>query len=258
MKRVFMFKGLSRGQKKELKKNYIRYEWKNILVSYIFIVLSSSRPVISSKNGAIFVAAWYSLVILLSVEGYVNQCDYMSRNKKLKKYFKKHKEEKIEKLRNFYPEIGGWHLIGMQMLGASLVYIVALPISLYLQFKNLTIYKDVYVNLFVGILADTYIIAFYNIILQIFIEFIYDCVDNRTTIKKTVMKATLKNVICFVAMIIILVMAFAYYFNNEFAGLFGDISRRVVGIIYILFILLPLFKCIKKTINKNIVFKIFI
>lgn len=251
MKRVYMFKGLSKGRKTELKQNYIKSEWKNILISYVFILLSSSKPFISSKNGAIFVAVWFSLAILLSITAYVNQCDYMESKKKLKRYSKRHKGEEVEKGCTFFPEIGGWHFIGMQMLAAFLVYVIALPISFYLQFKNFAIYKDVYMNLFVGILADTYIVAFYNIILQIFIEFIYDCANDRTTLKKTMLKLKLQNVIFFVATIIILFMAFVHYFNNEFAGLFGDIARRGVGIVYILFMLWPLFKCIKEVTNKK-------
>lgn len=250
MKRVYMFKGLSKGQKTELKKNYIKCEWKNILISYVFIVLSSSKPFLSSKNGAVFVAVWFSIAILLSIKVYVNQCDYMERKKKLKRYSKRHREE-VEKGGTFFPEIGGWNFIGMQVLAAILIYVIALPISLYLQFKNFAIYKDVYKSLFVGILADTYIVAFYNIILQILIEFIYDWANDRTALKKTMLKAKPRSVLTFVGTIIILFIAFVHYFNNEFAGLFGDIARRGVGIVYILFMLWPLFKCIKEVTNKK-------
>ena len=250
MKQINEFKGLSKSQKKELKKNYIKSEWKQLLISYFFIILSSSKPFFSSKNGAIFVLIWFTLAILLSVYTYVSQSDYMNSKKKAMKYSKK-KHAKVEKGLIFFPEIGGWTFIGMQVLSAILVYMVAVPVSLYLQFKNLEIYKEVYMKLLIGILADTYIVAFFNVILQILIEFIYDCAYDRTTLKKTVFTLKLKNVICYVGTIIILCIAFTYYFNKEFEGLFGDMARKIVGSIYIIFMLYPLIKCIKQVIDSK-------
>ena len=64
MKKIYEFKGLSKNQKKELTKNYFKSEWKNLLISYIFIILSSSKPLFSSKNGALFVLIWFSYSIV--------------------------------------------------------------------------------------------------------------------------------------------------------------------------------------------------
>lgn len=64
MKKIYEFKGLSKNQKKELKKDYIKSEWRNLLFSYFFIILSSSKPFFSSKNGAIFVLIWFTLANL--------------------------------------------------------------------------------------------------------------------------------------------------------------------------------------------------
>lgn len=94
MKKIYEFKGLSKKQKKELIKDYIEREWKNLLFSYFFIILSSSKPFFSSKNGAIFVSIWFTLVILLSVYAYVNQSDYMNRKKKAERYSKNIKLQK--------------------------------------------------------------------------------------------------------------------------------------------------------------------
>lgn len=49
MKRIYQFKGLSKEQKKELKNEYIKSEWKNLLLSYLFIVLSSSKPFFQAR-----------------------------------------------------------------------------------------------------------------------------------------------------------------------------------------------------------------
>ena len=72
MKKIYGFAGLSKSKKNELKKDYIECEWKNLLLSYIFIILSSSKPFFSSKNGALFVLIWFTLSILLSVYVHVN------------------------------------------------------------------------------------------------------------------------------------------------------------------------------------------
>lgn len=242
---------LVKTRKKELKKDYIKSEWKNLLISYFFIILSSSQSFFSSKNGAIFVLIWFTLVILLSVCTYVNQSDYMNSKKKAERYSKKHKKAEVEKGVNFFPEIGEWTFILMQFLVAVLVYFVIFPVSLYLQFKNLEIYEEVYMKLLIGIFMDTYIVAFFNIILQMLIEFIYDCASDRTTLKKSIFTLKLKCVIYYVGAIIILCIAFVYYFNKEFEGLFGDIAGKIVGSIYIIFILYPLIRCIKQVINNK-------
>lgn len=86
---------------------------------------------------------------------------------------------------NFFPQIGGWNFIGMQIFVASLFYIIAIPISIYLRFKNFEIYKKDYMNLIIGIFADTYIVAFFNMILQLIIDVIYDFAKDRITLKRT-------------------------------------------------------------------------
>lgn len=247
MKKVYDFKGCSKEEKRELKKKYIKYEWKNILLSYIFIALSSSRPINSIKNGAIYVVIWYSLANLLSITVYISQYDYMKRINEMRGYSRRHKGAIVEKGNTFFPEIGGWNFLVMQMLAALLIYLISIPISLHLQFKDLAYYTSSYKDLFVGIMVDTYILAFCNIILQILIEFINDYIKNRTNIKKTIFKEKIKVTVCSV----IFLLAIWYYFNNEFTGLFGNVGRRVVGFAYVFYMLWPLFKCIKDLVVKK-------
>lgn len=85
MKKIYEFAGLSKSQKKELIKDYVRCDWKNLFLSYIFITLSSSKPFLSSKNGAIYVLIWFTLATLLSVYAYVSQIDYLKSKKKARK-----------------------------------------------------------------------------------------------------------------------------------------------------------------------------
>lgn len=251
MKKIYEFAGLSKSQKNELKKDYIKREWKNLVLSYIFIILSSSKPFFSSKNGAIFVLIWFTLAILLSVSAYVNQSDYLKSKKRAEKYSKKHKNIQVEKGANFSPQIGSWNFIGNQFLVAILFYIIAIPISIYLQFKNFEIYKEDFMNLIIGISADTYIVAFFNIMLQLTIDFIYDCAEDRTILKKTAFSQKLKDVVVYVGATIILIMAFTHYFNREFEGLFGGMSKKIMGGIYIIFMIFPLIKCLIQVSNNK-------
>lgn len=251
MKKIYEFKGLSKRQKNELKKDYIKCEWKNLFVSYIFIILSSSKPFFSSKNGALLVLIWFTLAILLSVYAYVNQSDYLESKKRAKRYSKKHKNIQVQNGINFFPQIGGWNFIEMQILVASLFYIISIPISIYMQFKNFEIYKKECMNLIVGIFADTYIVAFFNMILQLIIEFIYDCAKDRITLNRAAFNLKLKDVISYVGAVIILIMAFTYYFNREFNGLFGDMGSKIMGGIYIIYMIFPLIKCLIQVSNNK-------
>lgn len=249
MKKVYDFKGLSKNKKKELVRDYIKSEWKNLLISYVFIILSSSKPFFSSKNGAIFVLVWFSLAILLSVYAYVNQRDYVYRKKRAERYSKKHKSVEVEKGFNFSPEISGWTFMAMQVAVAAIFFLIATPVASYLQFKSLEIYKKDYRDLMVGIFADTYIVAFFNIILKLLIEFICDRSNGKAPLRNRLKP---QNAIGFVVASIILYRSVRYYFCKEFRGLFGVVCRRIIGAIYIIFMLYPLIKCIIQVIKNKI------
>lgn len=251
-KNLGSFRGLSKSAKKKLIKEYTKNEWRNLSLSYFFIVLSSSKPFFSCKNGAIFVFIWFTLAILSTICVYISQSNYMSQNKKSKKFSKKHKNVKVQIVPDFFPEIGGWTFMAMQFVTAVLVYLVVAPMSLYLQFNNFEMYKEVYRDLLKGILMDTYIVSSFNIILQIFIDFLHDYINNKVGLKKIISMQNPKSVISYVAALIMLVVAFSYFFSKEFGGLFGYIGRRIMGAIYIVFMLWPLFKCIKEIIDNKI------
>lgn len=249
---ICSFRGLSKTAKKKLIKEYTKNEWRNLSLSYFFIVLSSSKPFFSYKNGAVFVFIWFTLAILATICVYIVQSNYMNKNKKSKKYLKRHKNVKVQIGPNFFPEIGGWTFMAMQFVTAVLVYLIVVPISLYLQFNNFEMYKGVYRDFLKGILIDTYIVSSFNIILQIFIDFLQDCINNKVGLKKIISMQSPKSVISYGAAVIMLGVAFSYFFSSEFGGLFGDISRRIMGAIYIVFMLWPLFKCIKEIIDNKI------
>lgn len=251
MKKIYEFNGLNKKQKILLKKDYIKSEWKNFLISYIFILLSSSKPFLSITNGAIFVFIWYTLSILLAIVAYVSQNDYMYSKKRAVKYSKKHTNTNVEKGSYFSPEIGGWNFIAMQLLIAVLFYCVTIPISFYLQFKNFDTYQANYRNFFIGVFADTYIVVFFTGILQCLVDFVYDCSNHRVNIKTTFKIKTFKDLISCISSIVIVVAALIYYFNHEFEGLFGNTGKNIMGIIYIIYMLSPFIQCIIHFINRK-------
>lgn len=238
------FEGLNKRRKNELKKDYFKYECKNLLLSYIFIIFSSSTPFFSCENNAIWVLIWFTISVFFTIHIYVNQNDYMVKKKKARKYFRRHKNQQEGTGASYFPHIGGWNFIGMQLLVALLFCVALALISFYLQSKNLESYKIEYMNRFVGIFMDTYIVTFFNIILQFIIAFIYDYAKDRVTLKNIASSLKSKDIAIYAGSIIILIIALTYYFNREFEGLFGDIGRKIMGSIYIIFMIYPLIKCL--------------
>ena len=106
-------------------------------------------------------------------------------------------------------------------------------------------------NLIIGIFADTYIVAFFNMILYLIIDFIYDCANDRITLKRAEFNLKLKDVVGGVGTVVILIMAFTHYFNREFEGLFGDMGAKIMGGIYIIFMIFPLIKCLIQVSNNK-------
>ena len=49
-----------------------------------------------------------------------------------------------------------------------------------------------------------------------------------------------KNIIVHLAAIVICVFALRHYLLNEFSGLFNEVVRKVIGIVYILYMILPM------------------
>lgn len=241
MKSISKFKGISKEQKKKLINQYLKIEWKNINLSYVFIALSSSCPIISCMNGAIYVAVWYSISVLLSIWLYVNQSDYMMQNKRERHYSKKHKE-KVAKRSIFTSEIGGWDAIATQVFVAIVFCILEVLISLYLQKRNMYVYQSIYRGFFEGILADTYIVSFCNVVIGIYRDYIYNCVNSGTKLKEIILKSNLKTKFLNICTVILLILACRYYIENEFKGLLGDkiMAKYIVSGIYILFMMWPL------------------
>lgn len=83
------------------------------------------------------------------------------------------------------------------------------------------------------------------------IDFIYDCAKDGTALKKIVCSLKLKDIVSYVGATIILIMAFAHYFNREFEGLFGDMSKKIMGSIYIIFMIFPIIKCLIQVSNNK-------
>ncbi|MCR4618751.1 MAG: hypothetical protein K5669_11290 [Lachnospiraceae bacterium] len=245
------FDGLNTVEKSKLRREYFKVEWKDILISIIFIILSSNENVFSLKNEALYVLIWFIIATLFSLCAYVNQSDCMKSRKRMRNYCRKHNIGNGGKGPSFVPEIGGWTKIAMQLLVAIIVYIIAVPIALGIQMNDFKVYMAEYRSLFIGLMCDTYIVTIYAGIQKATIESIYDINkgrnDKNIILKKR--KNVLKNTLTILGAIIILALAFYHYFNSEFEGFFDVVARRIVGGIYILYLIYPLLLCIYQIIK---------
>lgn len=241
MKKVYDFQGLSKNEINAAINDYFKSEWKNIVVSLIFIVASSKLEVFSVMNGAIYVLIWYVLSTALAIGTYVSQRGYVERRKRAKAYSRKHKKEEVDEGSNFKPEKGGYTAIGMQIVTACVVYTILISIALVLQ-RNMSTYISVYKDCIVGIFVDTWIVTFYCAFVQGVSDYVYECSKEGHIVRQMVKSLKIKYVICFA----MFCAATRYYFTSEFDDrLFGNIGSKIIGAAYIIYMLHPMIKSIR-------------
>jgi hypothetical protein len=160
-----------------LKKN-LKYLYKDIVLSGIFIILSSTKPVLSLSNGAWYVLLWYiiSLFSLLEVCRY--NFNYNIECKAKKKWHTRHgyknqtKEEK-SKIINYKKanvELGGWTFLWIKILVSLLFQIIFIVIAIKHQFNDYNNYMNSEKNFFFGVFMDTFVITictgYYSLIID--------------------------------------------------------------------------------------------
>lgn len=173
---------------------------------------------------------------------YINQFEYNTGIKKANRFSKKHPQLIVEKGKRFSAEIGGWNFITAQFLCALLV---RLPLSIFAimsQSYSFSNYMDKYKDFCVGIFADTYVLVFFTIYYK---GFMYDLKlspgwKNKVSKFLHTFDGTKgKNLFIHVlsVIIIIIICTLMHYFFNEFSGLFSLNTRRIIGFIYILYMI---------------------
>lgn len=238
-KDVSEFTGLSKRSLKEKFREYINKEWRYIILSYIFIILSSSLPIISWRNGSIYVIVWFTISNILTLLNYLWQCDRVHRRNKASHYKKRHKKIHVDMGVNVKAEIDTWDIIGIQFSVACLFAAVLILLSSF-QFADYKKYIEEYKDLYWGIVTDTYIVVVFSIAFQLFVEHVCNLIENKRKSINFHISIEAKEVLRFIIGAFFAFVALIYYFNNEFAGLVGNITvRRVLGGLYILFMTYP-------------------
>lgn len=253
--KTYEFCKKDKNTRKKHFKIFLKTQGVDFLISYIFIFLSSSKQIFSPTNGAIYVFLWYTLSILISWNMHINQYEYNIGIKKATHFSKKHPNYTVEKSKRFSAEIGGWNFISAQFLCAWLLGLLLSIFALKSQSESFSNYMDKYKDFCVGVYADTYILVFFTIYYK---GFMYDLKLISGWKKKishflnTFDGTKGKNLLIHILSLIIVTYALIYYFSNEFSGLFNLNNRRIIGLIYILYmidamnILKGLIKKIKK------------
>ena len=241
--KVYKFAHISKKEKRKLRKAYYRKQWFDISISYLFILMSSGKAFLSLKNGALWVLVWYTCSLLLSCYAYVNQIEYNLGKKRAKHYSKKHPNCTLQKSVRFSPEIGGWNLLAIQFL-CALPLTIGLGIFafVYQSFFYET-YMMKYKDFCIGLALDTYVLVFFLIYFNGFWSELRDIHGVKNKINAflvTFPGSKCKNIIVHLAAIVICVFALRHYLLNEFSGLFNEVVRKVIGIVYILYMILPM------------------
>lgn len=238
--KIYEFCKKDKSTRKKHFKTFFRIQDIDFLISYIFIFLSSGKQIFSPTNGAVWVFLWYTLSILTSWYIHINQFEYNTGIKKAIRFSKKHPKYTVEKGKRFSAEIGGWNFISAQFLCA---WLVELPLAIFAitsQSYSFSNYMDKYKDFCVGIFADTYVLVFFTIYYRGFmcdLKLVSGWKNKVSYFLHTFDGTKGKNFLIHILSFIIIICAFIYYFFNEFSGLFNLNTRRIIGFIYILYMI---------------------
>ncbi len=240
--KVYEFAKIDKKEKRCLQKAYYRKQRFDILISYIFILMSSSKVFFSFRNGALWVLAWYTCSLLLSCYAYVNQIEYNVGRKRAKHYSKKHPNCTLQKSVGFDPEIGGWTLLGSQFICALFLAFGLGVFSFVYQSVFYEAYMMEYKDFCVGLALDTYVLVFFLIYFTGFwseMRYIHGVKNKVEAFLAAFPGSKCKNIVLHLAAGVICLFALKHYLLNEFSGLFNEVARKVIGIVYILYMIIP-------------------
>lgn len=227
---------LSKEEKIRMYKTYFRRNKMDLIISVFFIICSTSTPIISIKNGAVWVLTWYLISFSLMLCSCVNQEEYNMAVKRENHYNRKHNKNRKQK---FKIKINSWTFIWIKMFTALILGFILMMISYSHQLQNYDLYIKNEKNFFIGIWFDTYIVTFsvgfYNLII--------DEIKNNQNFKcrlNAIFNLTGKSIVKRILNISIFVIFVAalYYSFNEFS-IFGNPANYIIGFLYIIALCIP-------------------
>lgn len=228
------------------KKN-IKYLYKDMLISCIFILLSSTTPVLSLSNSAWFVLLWYVMSVgLLLILNWIETCCNVQnkiKRKLLKKYhYRKNltsKEKKrIVNYKNTKVEFGGWTFFAVKFSVACIFVLIFLPISLGLQFFDFNNYVHEQKNFFVSFFMSTFVTTLFTAYYSIIVNEVKEKKGIKNRLKALFIyanKSLVKRIFGNLLLYLMLLYAFIYslFSFTIFAPLF-------VGVVYVCTLLMPI------------------
>lgn len=251
--KVFDFYKKDKNIRRKCIGRFFKEQWDEIFISYLFILLSSGLPFFALTNGAIWVLVWYTATLLLSMCIFISQYEYNLATKKAVKFAKKHSSYIVKKGYKYSAEIGGWNFFAAQFICLPVLIIMLGGFSIITQFHSLADYLDKYKDFCIGVFADTYVLLFVNIYYKAVIlevKSIYGWKNKVKYFLHTFDKPIILNALVHIGAQVIMIGALYYYFTREFAGLFSPILRRVIGLIYIMYMAIDVKSVFRKMSSK--------
>ena len=241
------------NKSKKYKKSFFVYliesmivMYKEIVISIFFIISSSSQPIFSVKNGAVWVLLWYIISLFLLLSGCYFNYRYNEEGMRKKKWHRRHgfDETMTEKQKNEIKwfkkaniELGGWTFLLIKVSMAILLEAIMLGISLMHQFSNYENYMENEKMFFVGVFIDTLVTTvasgYYSIIIDV-ASGVIGFKNKVRAILNVFEKNLIKNIFYHLISLALLVFVVVYSFNE-----FSWYTPFVLGVLYIIFLAMP-------------------
>lgn len=238
---------------KNTQKNFLSYlfesmkvMYKDIVISIFFIISSSTTPIFSIKNGAVWVLLWYIISFFLLVSGCYYNYRYNEEGIRKKKWYRRHgfDETMTEKQKNEIKwfkkaniELGGWTFLLIKVSMALLLEAPMIGVSLVHQLSNHENYMENERMFFVGVLIDTLAITvaggYYSIIIDAASGIVG--IKNKIRAILNVFEGNLiKKLFYHLISLVFLRYAVIYSFNE-----FSWYAPFVLGVLYMVFLAVP-------------------
>lgn len=238
---------------KNLKKSFfvylvesIKVMYKEIVISIFFIISSSSQPIFSVKNGAVWVLLWYIISLFLLLSGCYYNYRYNEEGMRKKRWYRRHgfddmmtekQKNEIRWFKKVNIELGGWTFLLIKVSIAFLLEAIMLGVSLMHQFSDYENYMENDQMFFIGVFIDTLVITVASGYYSIIIDVASDVIGFKNKVR-AILNAfegnVIKKIFCHLISLALLVYAVVYSFNE-----FSWYAPFVLGVLYIIFLAMP-------------------
>jgi len=220
---------------------------KDIVISIFFIISSSSEPIFSIKNGAVWVLLWYIISFLLLILICYFNVMYNEKSKQKKKWHRRHgydetitekQKNEIKWFKKANIELGGWTFVAAKLVTALLFMSIISAISVMRQSFNYENYMENEKNFFTGLFFDTLAITVVGAYYSISVDEASKTrgMKNKVYAIWNLFKGRLITKIFFLLTFLAILVLTVIYSFNEFT-LFSPI---LLGISYVVFSFIPI------------------